>query len=79
MRHEDQERQDRLEHLYEIDGRHDPAHPAHSTYTGLWAKYTTTTTTENDGSSVAGLDDRSSSGAGDDQSVPEGTAEPSEL
>lgn len=78
MRHEDQERQDRLEHLYEIDGRHDPSHPLHSLYTGLWAAHTTTTT-ENDGSSVARLDDCSSSGAGDDHSVPEGTAEPSEL
>lgn len=78
MRHDDQERQDKLEHLYEIDGRHDPSHPLHSTYTGLWAKYITTTT-ENDGSSIAGLDDRSSSGAGDDQPVPKGAAEPSEL
>lgn len=52
MRHDDQERQDKLEHLYEIDGRHDPSHPLHSLYTGLWAKYTTTTT-ETDGSSVA--------------------------
>lgn len=78
MRHDDQERQDRLEHLYEIDGRHDPSHPLHNLYTGLWAAHTTTTT-ENDGSSVAGLDDRSSSGAGDDQPVSEGAAEPSEL
>lgn len=79
MRHDDQERQDKLEHLYEIDGRHDPSHPLHSLYTGLWAAHTTTTTTENDGSSVAGLDDCSSSGAGDDPPVPEGTAEPSQL
>ncbi len=34
-----QARQDRLDALYEQDGRHDPAHPAHQTYTGLWAKY----------------------------------------
>lgn len=30
-----QARQDQLEALYEADGRHDPAHPAHATYTGL--------------------------------------------
>lgn len=29
--------QDRLEALYEADGRHDPDHPMHSTYTGLVA------------------------------------------
>jgi hypothetical protein len=28
-------RQDRLEELYTADGRHDPAHPMHGTYTGL--------------------------------------------
>jgi hypothetical protein len=28
-------RQDRLEELYSADGRHDPAHPRHGTYTGL--------------------------------------------
>jgi hypothetical protein len=28
-------RQDRLEELYIADGRHDPAHPMHGTYTGL--------------------------------------------
>ena len=27
--------QDRLEALYEADGRHDPAHPMHALYTGL--------------------------------------------
>ena len=27
--------QDRLEALYEADGRHDPAHPMHGLYTGL--------------------------------------------
>lgn len=34
---EQQARQERLEALYEADGRHDPAHPAHATYTGLVA------------------------------------------
>lgn len=34
-----QARQDRLDALYEQDGRHAPEHKAHSTYTGLWAKY----------------------------------------
>jgi hypothetical protein len=34
-----QARQDRLDALYEQDGRHDPAHPAHQTYTGLWIGY----------------------------------------
>ena len=34
-----QARQDRLDALYEQDGRHDPAHPAHQTYTGLWVDY----------------------------------------
>ena len=34
---EQQARQDQLEALYEADGRHDPAHPLHSTYTGLVA------------------------------------------
>jgi len=29
--------QDRLEQLYADDGRHDPAHPMHSVYTGLVA------------------------------------------
>ena len=28
-------RQERLEDLYAADGRHDPAHPQHGTYTGL--------------------------------------------
>jgi len=32
---EQQARQDRLEAAYRADGRHDPAHPKHSTYTGL--------------------------------------------
>jgi hypothetical protein len=32
---EQQSRQDQLEALYAADGRHDPAHPAHATYTGL--------------------------------------------
>ena len=30
--------QDRLEALYEADGRHDPAHPMHGLYTGLVAR-----------------------------------------
>ena len=29
--------QDRLEALYEADGRHDPAHPMHGLFTGLVA------------------------------------------
>lgn len=37
---EQQARQDRLEAAYTADGRHDPAHPAHSTYTGLFAENT---------------------------------------
>jgi hypothetical protein len=28
-----------LDTLYAYDGRHDPAHPWHAHYTGLWAKY----------------------------------------
>lgn len=45
----DQETQDRLEEWYEMDGRHDPAHPMHCLYTGLMARYgQTTTTTEID-------------------------------
>jgi len=32
---EQQAVQDRLEALYEADGRHDPAHPMHGLYTGL--------------------------------------------
>lgn len=32
-------RQKRLDALYEQDGRHDPSHPNHHTYTGLWAQY----------------------------------------
>jgi hypothetical protein len=35
---EQQARQDHLEALYEADGRHDPAHPMHSIYTGLMAQ-----------------------------------------
>lgn len=31
--------QERLEAWYEADGRHDPAHPMHSLYTGLADKY----------------------------------------
>ena len=34
-----QARQDRLDALYEQDGRNDPSHPAHQTYTGLWIAY----------------------------------------
>lgn len=34
---EQQTRQDRLEELYAADGRHDPDHPHHGTYTGLVA------------------------------------------
>lgn len=33
---EDQDRQARLEELYEEDGRQDPGHPMHCLYTGLW-------------------------------------------
>jgi hypothetical protein len=32
---EQQARQDRLEAAYAADGRHDPGHPGHGTYTGL--------------------------------------------
>ena len=32
---EQQAVQDRLEALYEADGRHDPAHPMYGLYTGL--------------------------------------------
>ena len=35
---EQQARQDQLDALYEADGRHDPAHPHHATYTGLMAQ-----------------------------------------
>lgn len=34
-----QARQDFIDQLYAQDGRHDPAHPLCSTYTGLWALY----------------------------------------
>ncbi len=36
---EQQAVQERLDAWYEADGRHDPAHPNHATYTGLAAKY----------------------------------------
>ena len=36
-----QARQDRLDTLYEQDGRHDPTHPQHATYCGLGLKYGT--------------------------------------
>ena len=39
-------RQAELDRLYEADGRHDPQHPHHATYTGL---LTTTTEQENNG------------------------------
>lgn len=32
---EQQQRQEALEAAYEADGRHDPHHPRHATYTGL--------------------------------------------
>lgn len=32
---EQQARQDQLDERYAADGRHDPAHPGHATYTGL--------------------------------------------
>ena len=32
---EQQARQERLDALYEADGRHDPKHPMHALYTGL--------------------------------------------
>lgn len=35
----DQLRQNALDELYEKDGRLDPSHPDHATYTGLWLKY----------------------------------------
>ena len=44
-------RQAELDRLYEADGRHDPHHPHHATYTGLVAGTTTTeqeTTDESD-------------------------------
>jgi hypothetical protein len=34
-----QARQERLERLYEQDGRNDPSHEHHCTYCGLWEKY----------------------------------------
>jgi hypothetical protein len=35
----EQARQDKLEELYTADGRHDPSHPMHQLYTGLWVAY----------------------------------------
>ena len=35
----DQIRQQQLETWYDQDGRHDPNHPWHSTYTGLALQY----------------------------------------
>ena len=32
-------RQEELERLYELDGRNDPNHEFHHTYTGLYQKY----------------------------------------
>lgn len=32
----DQNRADILDLMYEVDGRNDPSHPQHHTYTGLW-------------------------------------------
>lgn len=37
---DDQERQAKLEELYEKDGRHEPSHPMHCLYTGLWQQDT---------------------------------------
>ena len=37
---EQQQVQERLDALYEQDGRHDPAHPLHASYTALHLKYT---------------------------------------
>jgi len=28
-----------LEHMYRCDGREDPSHPKHGTYTGLWQNF----------------------------------------
>jgi hypothetical protein len=36
----DQARTDLLEKLYQWDGRSNPEHPFHHTYTGLYQKYT---------------------------------------
>lgn len=38
-RAEDEKRVRTLECLYMVDGRHDPKHPDHMTFTGLWQKY----------------------------------------
>ena len=41
--HQEQEaRQRELDRLYDLDGRHDPHHPHHATYTGLVAGFHTT-------------------------------------
>lgn len=43
--HQEQEgRQAALEALYEADGRHDPAHPHHSLFTGLVTPFNETST-----------------------------------
>lgn len=34
--HIQQRRQDYLDAIYHLDGRNDPAHPRHATYTGLF-------------------------------------------
>lgn len=34
-----QARQDFIDTLYAQDGRHDPGHPLHGTYTALWGLY----------------------------------------
>ena len=47
---EQQARQDRLDEAYAADGRHDPGHPRHATYTGLMAP--AQTLQENDPSRV---------------------------
>lgn len=38
-RAEDEKRVITLECLYNIDQRHDPKHPMHMLYTGLWQQY----------------------------------------
>lgn len=42
-------RQAELEARYEADGRHDPAHPRHATYTGLVAGFNDDTQETTDG------------------------------
>ena len=39
--------QERLERLFQIDGRSNPEHPHHATFTGLAAKYNGISTTGN--------------------------------